>query len=76
MMSTTRMAMSHRELPLFLRLLNIHQNGWLLKMIHACVCIYKRVCVFYLKDSCPGVSMISMPGIFKFSLSNCTNTNT
>lgn len=27
----------------------------------------------YLKDSCPGVSMISMPGILSFSLSNCTN---
>jgi len=24
----------------------------------------------YLKDSCPGVSIISMPGIFMFSLSN------
>lgn len=29
----------------------------------------------HLKDSCPGVSMISMPGIFRFSLSNCSNTN-
>lgn len=24
-----------------------------------------------LKDSCPGVSMINMPGILNFSLSNC-----
>lgn len=28
----------------------------------------------YLKDSCPGVSMISMPGILRFSLSNCTKS--
>lgn len=35
-----------------------------------CVC----VCVRYLKDSCPGVSMINMPGIFRFSFSNCKHT--
>lgn len=35
----------------------------------------QRLLERYLKDSCPGVSMISMPGIFRLSLSNCSNTN-
>lgn len=42
---------------------------WFLDLIQPCLS------ESHLKDSCPGVSMISMPGIFRFSLSNCSNTN-
>lgn len=72
MMSTTRMAMSHRELPLFLRLLETQrvdlQTRTDLKPNHR-----SFLTQLYLKDSCPGVSMINMPGILMLSFSNCAN---
>lgn len=77
MMSTTRMAMSHRELPRFLRLLEVNAttNQNRLSDFLFLDLSQRRWSEPYLKDSCPGVSMISMPGIFRFSLSNCSNTN-
>lgn len=76
MMSTTRMAMSHRELPRFLKLLkkNTTTNQKRLSDFLLLDFTQRRLSEPYLKDSCPGVSMISMPGIFRFSLSNCSNT--
>lgn len=97
MMSTTRMAMSHSELPRFLKLLNVKTKrkswetdrqvwektvskdcgtSWILPKHKEERNIFdfsrQRLFERYLKDSCPGVSMISMPGILRFSLSNCS----